>query len=69
MSHQICFILIAIAKAGVPSSFRKYVVPFFVHMNLRLFSFLKCKHWLKRRRLISVRLSLIKMRALGWSLL
>jgi len=47
----------------VPSSFGKYVIPFFVHMNLKLFSFLNrkhwfeattvgeaTKHWLKRRR-------------------
>ena len=58
-----------IAKAGVTSSFRKYVIPFFVHVNVRLFSFLKRKYWLKRRQLILVRLSLIKMRALGGSLL
>jgi len=53
----------------VPSSFRKYAIPFFVHMNLKLFSFLNRKHWLKRRRLVLVRLSLINKRALGWSLL
>ena len=66
MSHQICFIFYCESWG---SFILPYAIPFFVHMNLRLFSFLKHKHWLKWRRLILVRLSLIKMRALGWSLL
>ena len=67
MSYQICFSFDC--ESCVPSSFRKYVIPFFVHMNLKLFSLLNRKHWLKRRRLVLVRLSLINKRALGWSLL